>query len=84
MATSVDWQPIDTAPLAEWVLVWGPGSIVRSAARCQVEGKEWWTDGSAITVKLTHWAPLPSPPIDREGRRGRRSAEKNRFSQIIP
>lgn len=59
-----EWQPIETAPLAEWVLVWGPTSIVRSAALCRDEtGRTWWTEGRGqITIKLTHWAPLPEPP----------------------
>lgn len=60
----MEWQPIETAPMAEWVLVWGPSSIVRSAAQCRMDGKTWWTDGGrAIEVKLTHWAPLPETPV---------------------
>lgn len=58
-----EWQPIETAPYAKWVLVWGPTSIVRSAAKYQTGGRVWWSDGRAIDVKLTHWMPLPAPPL---------------------
>ncbi len=61
--TKQEWQSIETAPMAEWVLAWGPSSIVRSAAKCQSNGKTWWTDGCVIKTKLTHWMPLPAPPI---------------------
>lgn len=60
--TTADWQPIETAPTAEWVLVWGPSSIVRAAAKCRVGAHVWWLDGDRIGVEITHWAPLPEPP----------------------
>lgn len=69
------WQPIETAPFAEWVLVWGPTSIVRVAAKCERQNTVWWSEGraGAVSVKLTHWAPLPAPPSP--GENGVRSEE---------
>lgn len=58
------WQPIETAPMATWILVWAPSSIVRSAALCQIDGRKWWTEGRSGELGFwpTHWMPLPEPP----------------------
>lgn len=72
------WQPIDTAPKNEPVLVYGlwageingqdkePGIyIAKFNGRSDYEGY-WWscqdTDAYAAWVKPTHWQPLPEPP----------------------
>lgn len=60
------WQPIETAPLAERVLV-----ILRHGeitfgyqVRVSVEPpKNWWTrDEDGSRCKPTHWMPLPEAP----------------------
>lgn len=59
------WQPIDTAPKDNWILVWGPSSLVRDAHWISLPGGiEGWTEGERIlTIKITHWMPLPEPPV---------------------
>lgn len=62
-----EWQPIETAPFMETVLVWGPGW------RCGFPGKRYGEYGAVMidTCELeakgrpeyaTHWMPLPEPP----------------------
>ena len=59
------WQPVETAPRAEWVLVWRPASNVRDAAWCLLPpGPGFWTEGHGgpLDPPPTHWMPLPKPP----------------------
>lgn len=59
-----EWQPIETAPKDDWILVWGPGSLVRDACWFSHNGLEGWTEGDGVlTIKITHWMPLPKPPV---------------------
>jgi len=49
-----EWQPIETAPKDQEILVWahGIGQWVSKFA--------WWDCGAHR--KPTHWMPLPEPP----------------------
>jgi hypothetical protein len=56
------WQPIETAPLDEWVLVYaatahGLGGFICTARHHSDGG--WCVDELRHT---THWMPLPEPP----------------------
>lgn len=49
--------------MAEWVLVWAPTSIVRSAALCSNGRETFWAEGSGrLPIVPTHWMPLPPSP----------------------
>lgn len=62
----MDWQPIETAPRLQWVLV--TGAEARTTARHMVarhiDGTEWESadDGNRPYMDPTHWMPLPAPP----------------------
>lgn len=57
------WQPIETAPHGEWVLVYG--TRFRAAlpsvepARLDEYG---WADKGGYSVRPTHWQSLPTAP----------------------
>lgn len=57
------WQPIETAPVGAWVLVYG--TRFRAAlpsvepARLDEYG---WADKVGYSVRPTHWMPLPAAP----------------------
>lgn len=60
-----EWQPIETAPKDEWILVFG----THTRSLCPVltvrwDGDEWQSgdDGYRPYVVPTHWMPLPEPP----------------------
>lgn len=69
------WQPIDTAPENQSILIfipnwdhYGPG-IYRAILVNMGTGRRWHTTGWAVGRDLeagypqpTHWAPLPAPP----------------------
>lgn len=63
MSTS-QWQPIETAPLNQAVLLWASdlnhkrGYVVGLWMRDSNE----WIDHHYCRVKPTHWMPLPPPP----------------------
>lgn len=58
------WHPIGTAPMAEWVLVWRPGSVVRDAAQWRDGERTGWSEGrgGAMDPPPTHWMRPPEPP----------------------
>jgi len=65
VAEHVRWQPIETAPRDEWILLW----VVAEKQQCAItgtiseseEGKIW--NGTGYQPNLaTHWQRLPSPP----------------------
>lgn len=62
--TTVNWQPIDTAPKDECILLFGAkktGIVV--GMKHSLEG--WVIDTPSIWTRMyppTHWAPLPEPP----------------------
>lgn len=58
------WQPVETAPKDEWVLV-GPtnGMHICVAMNCNVDG--WITETRNDMPRIytpTHWMPLPEAP----------------------
>lgn len=61
------WQPIETAPEATYVLVWLPNYGAYRAIRTE---RDWWAvefRGEGCIVNPSHWMPdiappLPSPP----------------------
>ena len=56
------WQPIATAPEAEYVQVWLPnyGSV-----RALRTGNTWWNCGASEVCYPTHWMPDFLPPEDK-------------------
>ena len=63
------WQPIETAPIDEWVLMLD-GSNCKISTRqtgCNVYVDKRLKDGQTFNAYLhsyTHWQPLPEPPKD--------------------
>ena len=61
----MNWQPIETCPYGEDVLIYVRGQGVRIAMDCTEEGadKKQFLDWSAFDPGMpTHWMPLPEPP----------------------
>ncbi len=66
------WQPIETAPKGDLIIVTGfcfgdktKGRFVSLAVRGDPDGDgegEWVDDDGLYLSYLTHWAPLPAPP----------------------
>ena len=65
------WQPIETSPKEETILVWSQGDV--SVARGSHGVFVAWADGmpvcpqfshdtTPVFVHPTHWMPLPNPP----------------------
>ncbi len=61
----MEWQPIETAPTdGARVLVWD-GSL-KMAFACAYENGLWQTGvWTGRRPQITHWMPLPPPPIVR-------------------
>lgn len=62
------WQPIETAPLEQWVLVYGGDGIEVAVKTCF---DEWLMTGYCeesmkhmAYENPTHWMPLPEAPND--------------------
>lgn len=51
------WQPIATAPFAQWVLVWLPFGQAEVAYHA-----DNWHSNSREPLYPTHWMPLPAAP----------------------
>jgi len=59
------WQPIETAPLEELGLLWGPDVRSVSAIGHIYEHTDGSRDASSAMLhgfKITHWHALPEPP----------------------
>ena len=60
-----DWQPIETAPREQAVLVCEPRRVGAGSyllvARSR-DGKSWWSIPGVYNCYPTHWMPLPDPP----------------------
>lgn len=82
------WQPIETAPLCErWeapkrVLLYGAGIGGVCVGRALRHANGWIHVGVphvngnlALTGDVTHWMPLPSPPLAVDGGTSRTSTE---------
>lgn len=70
LARATEWQPIETAP-RDGTSFWGCADG-KTATQCVFwKGRHWtyWEldeyerEGSDPTVELTHWLPLPPPPV---------------------
>lgn len=64
----------DESPGVE-VLTWGahPHSGTQRRRICRFEGMGrysgnlmWWETATVTNIKVTHWQPLPLPPVDAE------------------
>ena len=62
----VEWQPIETAPYCERVLIlFDNGHIEDATIHEGSDGRGWsycLFDGETMIDKPTHWMPLPDPP----------------------
>lgn len=63
-AIAAEWQPIETAPEAIYVMLWTPhgmcvGTGTKDPARDRMD---WWCRQDQEIVYPTHWMPLPGPP----------------------
>jgi hypothetical protein len=64
-----EWQPIETAPETDVVLLWTPMNIKKLGAALPLTGYQmhgFWVivnaDSAVQRVEPTHWMPLPPPP----------------------
>ena len=71
---SSEWQPIETAPHGETVLLgwWNSDGLGGSDWICEVACASFgWRRGSISNMsrhgKATNWQPLPTPPINPKG-----------------
>jgi hypothetical protein len=57
-----EWQPIETAPKEEPVIVWSTQYQVM--IEIQFNRGSWWIADFDIPLlePVTHWMPLPEPP----------------------
>lgn len=65
----MSWQPIETAPIDEWILAYEPeqiggeGSIIYVVHKTQLGSRVGFFDGEGYWQLFpTHWMPLPEPP----------------------
>jgi hypothetical protein len=74
-----EWQPIETAPLNQRVLLFGPvtselhdepgapmvctGYRMRPGNACFADPVEYYS----VNIEASHWMPLPAPPRDASG-----------------
>lgn len=61
----IEWQPIETAPRDGTVILTAylhpnHGWVMKTAK--QYIG-QWWSNGSLVAHGVTHWVPLPKPPV---------------------
>ncbi len=56
-----EWQPIETAPIGQEVLVYVPRRLGALYAGARLTGTQWWSRNLG-DLKPTHWMPLPEPP----------------------
>lgn len=69
-----EWQPIDTAPEAEWVSVYLPGLYPVTAIRTSSRGEVAWFlaatgDGHGVRLNPSHWKPLAAGPGEKPAER---------------
>lgn len=77
---SMEWQPIETAPVATRLMFWWRPIKPNPYAECCVVGNlcykydtgerngKWWNDalgGEQDIWHLTHWMPLPEAPNEK-------------------
>ena len=63
---AMEWQPIETAPKNETVLVW-LNNIDGECSYSDIAdiscGQPYCRSVDVDEVKVTHWMPLPAPPV---------------------
>jgi hypothetical protein len=52
------WQPIETAPKNQRVLVWDGQDVIGAT----FGGVRWWSADDETRISPTHWRPLPEAP----------------------
>jgi hypothetical protein len=60
-----EWQPIDTAPMQEYVILWSPAEPEGKVLVGYLSGRNQWYDesnGLHIDPAPSHWMPLPEAP----------------------
>lgn len=58
----MDWQPIETAPRGEMLLLYQPRTTSRMALPERMIVDSWRGPGY-FHRDTTHWMPLPPPPV---------------------
>lgn len=61
----MEWQPIETAPKAEFVDVWVESDFGGKRFNNLYQNSVgWWINEcqQVMDIKPTHWMPLPKPP----------------------
>jgi hypothetical protein len=58
------WQPIDTAPSGEWVIVYYDDPMGVSIAEYAKNLEVWQDWDGDLYGTPTHWMPLPEAPED--------------------
>lgn len=74
------WQPIKTAPLDQWILVWDGDDNIdqdkwsrcavvrwRTVGRTRMHGPSWYDDRLFPVPGAKFWTLLPSPPNGEDG-----------------
>ncbi len=64
----MDWQPIETCPLAKTVLLWGGAWRSPFVGMRNGPFGQCWLDGDPgfQMFNASHWMPLPDPPRTKE------------------
>lgn len=57
-----EWKPEETAPRNTKVLVGFCGSVAIASKSERTE--LWWDENGEIVDDVTHWMPLPEPPME--------------------
>ena len=65
------WQPIETAPRGQHLLLWvdvsiGPPLVVQGCWY-QDGSDDGWIDHHGVPLPVSHWMPLPAPPQSATG-----------------
>ncbi len=59
----LDWQPIETVPIDEVVMIWGHhGDMAIAWVKSEHKALYYFPSGGAIGWRPTHWASLPKGP----------------------
>lgn len=58
----MSWQPIETAPKFDLILVITKDRKFHTAYWDTYDGGTWWIAGTTLQVRPSHWMPLPEAP----------------------
>lgn len=66
----MEWQPIETAPEEKYIDVWisipnsnNGGRRITDVCKTKAHSKGWVGLEGFYIEHLTHWMPLPNPPM---------------------